>query len=354
MLDVKQIDAFFENTSSLKSKSDSHGGLKKKKFYFLKLLMPSVAAVLISMIVLIPHLKKNTFVPQFDSIKPQLNELEKLHVEKTQFSMTDLDGKVNSFTADLMEELEPGSKIVRIDNPLGKIALKEEGKFVDVRAKTGYYNEPKNKISAKGDVVAVYDHDVTLETSQAEYDFNAGLAKGDKPVFAHGSFGKIWSDSFVYDKNKQILYLNGHTKALRDESVLTSQKQTIYDKNLSKIISIGNVVLERPDATIYADKVIIWLESFENIQVKKIEAFDNVVVYMDNARGKGRYGVYVPDSNLLELQGDVELTKNTHLVYGDRAVFDTKTSVGRVLSKSKHERVTGVIRGAMVKGKKHE
>lgn len=358
MVDIKEIDSFFENTKSFKKaayqNADGPFHPRQRRLRLLKLLMPSIAAVLISLVLIFPHLKNNSPLVEYDLTAPKAGELEKLHVEKTSFSVTDSDGKISSFTADLMEETEPSSKIVKLTNPKGQIALDDEGRFADIKADIGYYNQTENIVKAEQNLVAVYDKDTTIKTNMAEYDFKKATGFGPQKVFASGTWGKLWADGFFYDKNAETLRLNGHSKMVREDSVLTSSLKTTYFKTLNKIVSEGNVVLTREDITINADKLIIFLKNAKDFELNKIEAFGHVVITTAEAVGKGDFGRYLPHQNLLELEQNVVLKKGESLIYGDKVIFDIKTSVGKMVSKSKDNRITGVIRSSTIKETKHE
>ena len=355
MVDVRKIDDFFNNPTLFERKAHQRLTRRERYVRFFKLFMPSVAALLIGVILLFVNLKKNTFV-QPDKIRaPKLEDIDKLYVEKTSFSMTDIDGKITSFTADLMEETEKGSKIIKIENPKGKIALNADDKFADVKADIGFYNQEENKIEAKQNVVVIYDQSTTLKTNSAEYDFSKALGEGNHPVYAEGDWGKLWAEGFLYDKKEDKLYLIGKTKIVHEESVLDALEQVVYSKNLNQIEAIGNVVVTQPDKTLYADRAVIYLDnSSKQTILKKIEAFQNVIVKTGDGQIKGDYGVYEPNNNLLELSGNVEMKKDNNLIYGDKATFDMLTSVFKLISKSKQDRVSGVIRNSSIKALKNE
>ncbi|MFR8206612.1 MAG: hypothetical protein ACLU99_09995 [Alphaproteobacteria bacterium] len=77
--------------------------------------MPSIAAVLIGLLLVFPSLKKDTRDFKLDITRPKQGELEKLHVENTVFYITDKDNKVNNFLAQNIDETAPGSKIIKTD-----------------------------------------------------------------------------------------------------------------------------------------------------------------------------------------------------------------------------------------------
>ncbi|MBP5615627.1 MAG: LPS export ABC transporter periplasmic protein LptC [Alphaproteobacteria bacterium] len=357
MVDLKKIDTFFEDTRTFKNvRADTPGRplrYKENRMRLIKLIIPSAAAVLIALLIIFSTSKKTTLLPEYDLTVPKVGELEKLRVENTTFSITDLDGKISSFTADLMEETEPQSKIIKLTNPKGQLAIDNQGKKTDITADIGYYNQQDEIVTASGHIVAVYDNDTTVKTNAALYNFKEAFGQGDDKVFIAGDWGKIWADGFVYDKKTETLTLKGHTEMLREDNTLTASQKTTYFKLLNQVIAEGDVVLTRPDLTLYTDKAVIFLTDAKSPEIVKVEAFGNVRLTTPQAEGAGEYGLYLPDQNLFELSHHVVLTKDGNLIYGDKAVFNTQTSVGRLLSASKQNRITGVIRGINLKGKKH-
>ncbi len=354
VVDLKQIDTFFSKERAFDSKRTTPLNKRNRILRFVKLVMPSIAALLIAMILVFPTLKKENALSQYDLTAPKKGELEKLHVENTFFSTTDADGKISSFTADLMDETKPGSQIIQITNPKGKIPINTNDEFVDLQSKTGFYHQNDNVIVLQTDVEAVYNKQTTVQTDKAEYDFKKAYGKGNAPVYAFGSWGKLWSEGFAYDKNKDILYLNGKTKIVRENNELNATKQVIYYQNDNKIVAIGNVKLEQEVQTLYADKAVVYLTDSKKPELAKIEAFGNVEVYAEDAIAQGDKGLYLPHENRLELEDNVSIKKDGHIIYGDRAISDTKTKISRMISNRQNKRVSGMINGQNIKRGKNE
>ena len=350
MADLQKIDDYFNKTEVYQKKERRTAPRRSRALVFFKLLMPSLAAVLIALIAIMPHWQKNTIISEYDLTIPKKGEIEKLHAEKAVFTTTDKNGKISTFTAETMDETTPGSKIIKIIFPKGKIPVKDGEEFVDVTSEIGYFNQVENNVKLEQNIKAVYEGVATLETNEAFYDFNTAYAKGDKNVYAFGHWGKLWADGFAYDKNKNILYLQNKSKLVHEDNILTAQKQTRYYQNENKIETEGNVILKTPQSTIYADKVVLYLYDAQNMQIKKVDAFGHVTVVSEEATAKAEQGFYWPDRDDIELNGKVSIEKDGHIVYGDKATTNLKTMVSKLtMNTNNKSRVSGIIRGSSLR-----
>lgn len=354
MVDLKKIDSFFEKEEPDFARAPQHTNRRARCLRLIKLIMPSIAAVLVALILIFPSMKKNNTLLDYDLTIPKKGELEKLHVENTVFSTTDKDGKISSFTADEMNETTPGSKIIEMNNPKGQVAVNAEGKFIDVVSQTGFYHQADNIVVLQGDVKAVYDKETTLETQQGEYDFEKAYAHGNEPILAFGSWGRLTSESFAYDKRAEKLYLNGKTKIEHEDQTLYANKQVIYDKKNNQLVAIGRVKVEQQNGALFADKVVMYLTDDKKPKAKKIDALGDVVVESGGAVAKGEKGVYYPNQDKVELEGQVCIQKDGHVIYGSKAISDLKTKRSYIVSAENKKRVSGMISGRKIKRSKNE
>ena len=355
MVDLGKIDTYFNKTDAYATKERRTGSKRSRTLLFVKLLMPSVAALLIALIVIMPHWHKDTVLNEYDLTIPKKGEIEKLHAEKAVFTTTDKNGKVSTFTAESMDETEPNSKVIKIILPKGQIPVNDDGVFIDIDSEIGYFDQGQNNVRMEKNVKAVYAGETTVETDEASYDFNTAQAKGEQKVFAYGDWGKLWAEGFAFDKNENILYLQKKSKLVHEDNVLTASKQTRYYQAENKIEAEGNVMLKTPQSTLYANKVIVWFESAKNMSIQKVEAFGNVTVEAEDAVAKAEKGFYVPQKDEIELKGNVSIEKDGHIVYGDKAVTNLKTMESRLtMNGGSKSRVSGVIRGSSLRRMKNE
>ncbi len=348
MVDVKKIDVFFNDKKTF-SKAHVNKPRSSVVLRFIKLALPSTAALLITLVLMSTYLKTNNMLADYDLTMPKKAELEKLHAEETIFSVTDKDGKVSVFTADTLDETSTGSKVVKIVHPKGKIPVGTDEKPFDIVSDTGFFDQTENKILLQNNVKAVYDQDTVITTEEATYDFKKGYGFGNYEVYAFGSWGKLWADGFSYEKEKDILYLEKNSKIINDSGVLKAHQQTRFYKSLNKIEAEGDVSFVHEESELFADKMIIWFQNAQKTEIKKIEVFGHVVVNTHDAVVKGEYGVYLPHKNMVELERNVSIEKDGHIVYGDKAITNTQTKVSHLISTKKNGRVSGVIKGSNIK-----
>ena len=175
MVDYGKIDSFFNGEHLLEEKNSRRMSLKAKLIRSAKLIMPSTAAVLIALIMLYPSLKKDEVVANLDVTLPKKGELEKLHIEKTEFSVTDKKNQVSRITADQVDETSAGSKVMQIINPQGTIPAGGNNKPVKVSSKVGYYDQKNNILKLEKNVKAVYVDGTIAETQVVKYDFKHSI-----------------------------------------------------------------------------------------------------------------------------------------------------------------------------------
>ena len=351
MVDLKKIDSFFTSAASFEKQKVSAAGVKERLRHAAKVAMPLAAAVLLLLIIIAPEQRGHLRSPAADETMPKKGELEKLHIEKADFNLTDKDNKISTFTADFMDETERGSGVVKITNPIGQIPLEEKGHYIDVAADFGYYHQAEKIVKLEQNVNVLYDKSTTVKTPEATYDFNKAEGYGDKAVEAYGKWGKINSEAFKFDKVSEVLYLEGFSTLVQEDKVLTAQKEVRYFRGQNKIEAEGNVKLTQDGSVLYADKLLIYLHKGKKTVPEKVEVFGNVRVENEEFNAKGAYGVYVPAKNLLKLTGNVAVFKGKSVIYGDEAVMNTQTGESKIITNSARKRVSGVIKGSEVKRK---
>ena len=355
MVDIRKIDAFFNGERPFSEKNSIKLNARSKFLRMAKLAMPSLAAVIIGCIMVFPSLKKETILTNTDITMPKKGELEKLHVEKTVFSITNKENKVSNFTADSLDETEEGSKLIKIVNPKGKLPTQKNNEVVNLESKTGYYNQTDKIIEVKDDVKAVYTDGTVILTQSAFYEFDNSFGYGKEDIHAYGTWGKLWSQGFEFYQQNELLVLLGDSKVIHDVYELTSCDTIKYFHADNRIEAFGNVKMITQNNTLYADKVFADLVSDDKFKIKKVEAFGNVIIVTKDGVAKGDYALYNPDIDQVELLGNVSIKKDGNIIYGQKAITNLKTSISKILSSvDTTKRVSGVIKGSTVKEKNNE
>ncbi len=218
MFDHQKLDSYFSGENELAPRKDEVS--RHTKFIRLaKLLLPAVAALLIGLLIIYPGLKQTNGEFSIDITLPTKGELEKLHMENAVFYITDKDNKVNNFTAESIDETEPGSKLVKLISPDG-IIPSAENQWVNIKAPVGYFNQSTNVLNLLEKVDAYYSDGMTAKTTEATFDFNASKGYGNQPVSAEGTMGTLRSQGFEFYSKRGLLIFTGKTYITIDENSL--------------------------------------------------------------------------------------------------------------------------------------
>jgi lipopolysaccharide transport protein LptA len=135
--------------------------------------------------------------------------------------------------------------------------------------------------------------------------------------------------------------------AARSPAIKKASNNFVVTKIKSNIINIersseliyfyGNVIAERQDLSILADKMIVYYGEdsanqtkkkdsiFNSKTIKKIEAKDNVKIFNEEFVATGKQGVYNPTQNNFILEDDVILNKGSSIAKGQKFVYNFAT-----------------------------
>ncbi len=282
MVDYGKIDSFFNGEHLLEEKNSRRLSLKARLIRGAKLVMPSTAAVLIALIMLYPSLKKDDVIADLDVTLPKKGELEKLHIEKTEFAVTDKNNQVSRIKADQVDETSAGSKVMQIINPQGTIPAGGNDKPVNISSKVGYYDQKNNILKLEKNVKAVYADGTTAETQVVKYDFGKSIGSGPQKIYAYGDWGKLWSEQFTYNHETQVLTLIGKSKVTDAKNTLFADGQIRYYRTDNKVEADKNVKIETPQNVITSDKMRAFIKQVKNLEFEKTEAWGNVKLNAEN------------------------------------------------------------------------
>ena len=220
MVDLKKIDTYFNADSKLSSSpAEQQPLLKHSRFVKMaKLALPSIAAVLIGLLLLFPSLRQDARDFKLDITRPKQGELEKLHVENTVFYVTDKGNKVNNFVASNIDETAPGSKLIKLTKPEGILPL-DQDRWLSIKAPVGFFNQTTNLLELEEHVEMFYSEGMNVITSSAFFDFNNSKGYGNKPIKGQGFLGDLEAEGFEFSTKEDILIFKGHNDiTIKEES----------------------------------------------------------------------------------------------------------------------------------------
>ena len=185
--------------------------------HWMKFLLPALACALILLVVAWPQIAPEDKLFQIEPIKNAAQEAQNLNMINARFSGFDENQQPFTVTADMATQ-RPGDKDrVELQKPKADITL-EDGTWLALTAKVGYYDRQTERLDLEGDVNLFHDQGFEVRTERAEVDLKAGIASGNLPVQSQGPSGILTSEGFrVIDdgetviftgKSKMILYPN--------------------------------------------------------------------------------------------------------------------------------------------------
>ena len=149
---------------------------------FLKLALPTIAVVLVGMVLMWPQIKgaeeslRKTVV---GSLK--LDEVENLQMVHARYVGTDDQNRPYVLTAAAARQMSSGSDLVALEAPKGDMAL-QDGNHVSVSAQAGAYYQKAQLLDLFGSVTMTHGGGYVVETAEARINLKNGSAEGNKTV----------------------------------------------------------------------------------------------------------------------------------------------------------------------------
>lgn len=216
MFERSKIDSYFTSIpqpSPQRSVEQKHTNIVR----IIKLLLPALATALIALLVLIPYLRDEHGIT-INITKPKAGELEKLHVENSVFNITDKNNQVHHFTAQNIDEITPGSKILKMTNPEGTIPS-ENQQWINIKSPLGYFDQNTNDLRLEEGVEMFYSEGMNINLKDINFNFDSQYAHTQNPISGQGIFGSIQAEGLEYHKKKALFIFTGKSNiTIREES----------------------------------------------------------------------------------------------------------------------------------------
>lgn len=219
MENKKDIDAYFAVTGLNKTNRMPKEDKRARLIKLIEIAFPSLAALLLGLLILMPSFKETKDTFELDITLPKKSELEKLHMEQSDLTITDKNNKVNHFTADNLDETSPGSKVVKLTNPKGYIPSGDKENY-KIEAPVGYYNQNANTLTLEQTAVLKYSAGMTAKTEKLSYDFGKNYGESTTPTHGEGYLGTLDSQGFKFYKDQNLMIFTGKTHIVIDEKQL--------------------------------------------------------------------------------------------------------------------------------------
>jgi lipopolysaccharide transport protein LptA len=137
-----------------------------------------------------------------------------------------------------------------------------------------------------------------------------------------------------FDANAQ----ENQRKAKNTQTRIRSDIIDIKQKS-KKIDFVGNVVVERDDASLLSNKMEVFyvdnknnkIEAKNDSNIKEIKAFGNVKMFNDEFVASSDLANFYPNKNIFTLEKNVIVNNGTSILTGDKFIYDLKTKKGNFI-----------------------
>ena len=172
----------------------------------MKFLLPTVALVLVGLILAWPYLKTEDLKFRLSFAAFTAVQTEDPSMVNPRYVGFDKDNQAFSITADLARKLSGELSNVELEMPKADITLKD-GTWLVLTAETGIFRRTEKTLDLESAVNLFHDSGFEFRTSRAIIELEKGAARGTVPVHGQGSFGDLSGEGFyLIDKGKTIIF----------------------------------------------------------------------------------------------------------------------------------------------------
>lgn len=95
-----------------------------------------------------------------------------------------------------------------LDNPMADVAL-NSGNWMAIKSEQGAFRQESQRLLLKSNVELFHDDGYTMKTQELDVDLEAGTARSDVKVDAHGPMGTIEASGLQADSKAETLIFTG-------------------------------------------------------------------------------------------------------------------------------------------------
>lgn len=157
-----------------------------------------------------------------------------------------------------------------------------------------------------------------------------------------------FGDTMDYDVEADTMILKGNPAQIKtDKETITATESITYYPSKQQAVALGDVIASDNDNKIYSQKMISYFEknATGNLEMKRVEIFDNVKIVTKDANVTAEKGVYLPQTGKVKLFNNVVIDQKGNILKGDMAETNLNTGISTLIAKkSAGRRVTGVFK----------
>ncbi|CAI3925244.1 MULTISPECIES: LptA/OstA family protein [Commensalibacter] len=185
-------------------------------------------------------------------------------------------------------------------------------------------------------------------------------------VHIYTNTDQAWGDKAVYDIDQATLVLTGkNMKLTTPQNLMTAKDAMEYHSQTRMSVGRGDATVTnlKDGRRITADVLVGYSKPTDqkdpnaknkpsnnndaddmsrSSKLEKVNAFGNVVVRTQTETVRGDRGVYVPDSSIARVVGNVHITRGSNQLNGHAAIINMKTGIAH-MTEAPGRRVQGLV-----------
>ncbi len=216
-------------------------------------------------------------------------------------------------------------------------------KPIEINAEEGIEWQQKNKAyiargnarAAQGDVAVLAD---TLSAYYRETE------DGGTDIWRIDAVGRVrivtptqraFGDKAVYDVEQGILILTGGSRLETETDRITARDSLEYWEKRNLAVARGNAIATRGENRLRADVLTAYFanDGGGTSQVRKVDAFDNIVITTPDEIVRSSRGVYDVETGIATLTGQVKITRGNDQLNGEYAEVNLNTGVSKLFGR---------------------
>ncbi len=179
----------------------------------MKVLLPTVAAVLIALVVAWPLLSGRDEGVPISFADVELSGPETPLMSNARYLGTDARNRPFTVTADAVTQATEDEDTIHFTAPKADMLL-DSGAWVALTADRGTLHRATNTMVLDGAVNIFSDEGYEFRTEHAEIDIDANTAWGDRPIEGQGPLGTLNADTFRLDNAAGRLWFEGRVRMI--------------------------------------------------------------------------------------------------------------------------------------------
>ena len=179
----------------------------------LKLLLPTIASVLVAMILIWPQIVSEKDRFKINIGTPVFSRAEKMRMINAKFFATDEKNQPYSLSADLAMETEAGSMIIELTEPKADIMLANNS-WIATEARKGIFSQKEEVLNLLNKVSIFHDNGSQFETDNIVINLKKGEAFADSKVTITAPFGTMEGKGILVTDKGEKIKLIGNAKVV--------------------------------------------------------------------------------------------------------------------------------------------